>query len=255
VLPMSPVHVLPISPVYTLDPQPGPDAASADGLLPVEDRADPLGQELVTAHRPQRDAGRALSSSGAARPRDAQCPTQEAERDALCPQPVDLRPRWRISASVVFRSAFSRVSWPTLRSSSRTWRSRRTNSWAWLSPCVRASSPASPPRSSSRIMAALRVGVQRFTVRVDAGLWHLLVESPQFVTVTVSSSSSPALKQRWAQLIKKVYEADPLICPRCGGGMRIIALIDQPEVIEKILTHLELWPYAPMPLPAAPWPS
>jgi hypothetical protein len=27
--------------------------------------------------------------------------------------------------------------------------------------------------------------------------------------------------------------------------MRIIALIDQPEVIEKILTHLELWPYAP----------
>ena len=68
-------------------------------------------------------------------------------------------------------------------------------------------------------------------------------------------SVSPALKQRWGQLIKKVYEADPLICPRCGGGMRIIALIDQPEVIEKILTHLELWPYAPMPLPAAPWPS
>jgi hypothetical protein len=44
-------------------------------------------------------------------------------------------------------------------------------------------------------------------------------------------------------LIKKVYEADPLICPRCGGVMRIMALIDRPEVIEKILTHLGLWPY------------
>ena len=46
-------------------------------------------------------------------------------------------------------------------------------------------------------------------------------------------------------MIKKVYdEADPLICPWCGGAIRIIALIDQPEVIEKILPHLELWPYA-----------
>ena len=50
-------------------------------------------------------------------------------------------------------------------------------------------------------------------------------------------------KQRWAELIKKVYEADPLLCPRCGGAMCIIALIDQPEVIEKILTHLGLWPH------------
>ena len=55
---------------------------------------------------------------------------------------------------------------------------------------------------------------------------------------------SAALKQRWAELIKKVYEADPLLCSRCGGSMRILALIDQPEVIEKILTHLGLLPYS-----------
>jgi transposase-like protein len=54
---------------------------------------------------------------------------------------------------------------------------------------------------------------------------------------------SPALKQRWAELIKEVYEADPLVCPRCGGSMRILAFIDQSEIIEKILTHLGLWPY------------
>ena len=32
-------------------------------------------------------------------------------------------------------------------------------------------------------------------------------------------------------------------CVRWGGAMRIIAFIDQSEVIEKILTHLRLWPH------------
>lgn len=53
---------------------------------------------------------------------------------------------------------------------------------------------------------------------------------------------SSALQQRWAQLIKEVYEADPLICPEREGSMRIIACIDQPEVIEKIFTYLGLCP-------------
>ena len=63
---------------------------------------------------------------------------------------------------------------------------------------------------------------------------------------------SSIFKQRWAGLIKKVYEADPLLCSRCEGAMRIIAFIDQPDVIEKILTHLGLWPHpAHVPPPSA----
>ena len=27
----------------------------------------------------------------------------------------------------------------------------------------------------------------------------------------------------WARLIRKVYEADPLVCPKCNGLMRVIA--------------------------------
>ena len=54
--------------------------------------------------------------------------------------------------------------------------------------------------------------------------------------------SGSAAKRAWARLIKHVYEVDPLICPRCAGPMRIIALIEQPAVIEKILAHLGLWP-------------
>ena len=57
-----------------------------------------------------------------------------------------------------------------------------------------------------------------------------------------TEGSASAAKRAWARLIKQVYEVDPFMCPRCTGPMRIIAFIEQPEVIEKILTHLGLWP-------------
>ena len=47
-------------------------------------------------------------------------------------------------------------------------------------------------------------------------------------------------KAAWARLIRKVYEADPLECPRCKGPMRVIALIEYPGVIQRILEHLGL---------------
>ncbi len=52
---------------------------------------------------------------------------------------------------------------------------------------------------------------------------------------------SKELKKRWSYFIRKVYETDPLICPKCQGEMRIISFIDQPDVIQKILQHLGLW--------------
>jgi hypothetical protein len=46
---------------------------------------------------------------------------------------------------------------------------------------------------------------------------------------------------KWRELIKKVWEADPLSCPRCANEMRIVALLDDRTVIERILRHLGLW--------------
>jgi len=48
---------------------------------------------------------------------------------------------------------------------------------------------------------------------------------------------SKELKRRWSYFIRKVYETDPLTCPKCRSEMRIISFIDQPEVIKKILQH------------------
>ena len=44
----------------------------------------------------------------------------------------------------------------------------------------------------------------------------------------------------WADMIRKVYEIDPLICPKCGGQMRIISFIEDYKVIDKIIDHLKL---------------
>jgi len=50
-----------------------------------------------------------------------------------------------------------------------------------------------------------------------------------------------ALRKGWARLIQKIYEVDPLICPKCKGAMRIISFIEDAQVIREILTHLGLW--------------
>jgi len=59
-------------------------------------------------------------------------------------------------------------------------------------------------------------------------------------------------RSSWARLIKKVYEADPLVCPRCSGPLKIISLIGDGPVIERILRHLKLWDRQERPPPPAP---
>jgi hypothetical protein len=45
-------------------------------------------------------------------------------------------------------------------------------------------------------------------------------------------------KQAWARLLAKVYEIDPLVCPKCGAEMTVIAVIQDPVEIRDILAHL-----------------
>ncbi len=39
-------------------------------------------------------------------------------------------------------------------------------------------------------------------------------------------------------LLARIYEINPLVCPRCGGEMKIIALITEVEPIGRILRHI-----------------
>ena len=63
-----------------------------------------------------------------------------------------------------------------------------------------------------------------------------------------------ALRRRWAELIRRVYEVDPLVCPRCGGEMRVMGFITEPSLIKRILDHLRKREKVSRPPPHAPQP-
>jgi len=42
----------------------------------------------------------------------------------------------------------------------------------------------------------------------------------------------------WAQRLKRVFAIDIETCRQCGGRLRVIASIEAPAVIERILEHL-----------------
>jgi hypothetical protein len=80
-----------------------------------------------------------------------------------------------------------------------------------------------------------------------------MTQPPVVEDAATTSTFVKARRRTWAKLIARVYGADPLRCTRCGGRMRILSVITDPEVVEKILRHLHLWhePRAP-PSPKAP---
>ena len=43
----------------------------------------------------------------------------------------------------------------------------------------------------------------------------------------------------WARRLKRVFRIDIEICEHCGGAVRIVASIETPAVIEKILAHID----------------
>lgn len=86
---------------------------------------------------------------------------------------------------------------------------------------------------------------------LDEGVGTATDEDEATQTATSSSvidgpGSSPrrSARIRWAQLLARIYEVLPLLCPSCGGQMRILAFLTDPPVVSAILLHLDL-PHRP----------
>ena len=61
-------------------------------------------------------------------------------------------------------------------------------------------------------------------------------------TARTADLRTPAERHRamsWAQRLKRVFQPDLQSCAACGGQVRVIAGIEDPVVIGKILQHLE----------------
>lgn len=78
------------------------------------------------------------------------------------------------------------------------------------------------------------------------------------VATKPDSAERKAARKRWANLIRHIYEADPLVCPRCGGVMKIVSFITEQRVIRPgprfgaTNRHAVLGRLAPPPAPRSP---
>jgi hypothetical protein len=65
----------------------------------------------------------------------------------------------------------------------------------------------------------------------------------------VEEELRPFPSKGWAEMIRKVYEVDPMVCPQCGGQMKVIAFLTDYAVVDRIIDHLKLTFFADKPPP------
>ena len=99
--------------------------------------------------------------------------------------------------------------------------------------------------------------------RANLTRYHgVFAPNSRFSKAVVAGSSYPAQKKRkkpatsiptesglernlptaplsWAERLKRVFAIDISICPRCGGTLRVIAEVTDPDVIQTILAHVK----------------
>ena len=86
---------------------------------------------------------------------------------------------------------------------------------------------------------------------VSRGKRKMQAQDELIPSILDPGGSSKERRKNWAKLIQKIYEVDPLTCPKCSSQMRVISVIDDEDVIKKILKHLGLWDQKTRPPPKA----
>lgn len=75
-------------------------------------------------------------------------------------------------------------------------------------------------------------------------------EGPGEVEGAEGVSAARASGGRWADLMRRAFDVDVLACPRCGGRLRLLALLEAGAVTARILEHLGLATELPAARPA-----
>jgi hypothetical protein len=65
-------------------------------------------------------------------------------------------------------------------------------------------------------------------------------KKPTIQTATETSVDQvlPCSPLSWAERLKRVFDIDISVCPLCGGTLRVIADVTDPDTIQTILAHL-----------------
>ncbi len=65
----------------------------------------------------------------------------------------------------------------------------------------------------------------------------------------INYRSKPKSQKELGQIDPENLPGGSLTCSKCGGRMKILSFIEDPEIIKKILKHLDLWDLKSKPLP------
>ena len=105
-------------------------------------------------------------------------------------------------------------------------------------------------RVTSRILDKDQVMIRHYGLYSNAHRGKKRKEGEDSAHSPVIDEEIPFVPRRgWAEMIRKVYEVDPLVCPECQDRMKIIAFIEDHSVIDRIINHLKLSFIAERPLP------
>ncbi len=76
----------------------------------------------------------------------------------------------------------------------------------------------------------------------------------KLILVSPAAEEERELTRRWRQMLKRIYEVDPLICPQCGSYLVIIGFVSEAAGIRATLRSLGLEEERKVPVPARPPP-
>jgi len=76
-------------------------------------------------------------------------------------------------------------------------------------------------------------------------------------TIPLPPKMPRAFRIDWASLLKRVFAVDVLRCVKCDGRRRVLAVVDEPAAVKKILEHIGLpsTPVTTAPARGPPQPS
>ena len=101
-------------------------------------------------------------------------------------------------------------------------------------------------------LSLTKQGLVRYELKTPYrdGTTHVIFEPVDFIAKLAALVPKPrvnltryhgvfALAMTWAQRLKRVFNIDVETCRACGGSAKVIACIEDPVIIRKILNHLQ----------------
>jgi len=104
-------------------------------------------------------------------------------------------------------------------------------------------------RVTSHIPDKGQITVRYYGLKANAHRGKVKKTGQTAVPLLIMEKLRPIPSKGWAEMIRKVYEVDPIDCPQCGGQIKVVAFLSDYSVVERIINHFNLSFVAERPQP------